>query len=313
MTFRSAGNAARSSSARTVWWEGVQLVVPLKWDIQSVAPGYIVLGTAAGPAVEFKTSAARHRPLSRKALLRRLSRQMNGWFRKRLTEIPLASEWKRRLEGFSSTAFQWREGARRGNGAILTCNGCGRTHLLQFFSPPVDDPGPVYHLLDHLKDHEDDGWRPFRLFDIKGAVPPGYETDTCRFEPGRFAMCFTGPENRIRFFRWSPGDVLLKNRTLEAFLKIQNLLLGETDQPESHRGRPVEWNETVAPSKKGLGIGNKRRRPIHRCGRAVHLGRENRILALVAEGRKTTRPDFDQLWEAYGTVPENAAVAFPHP
>ncbi|MGD9017175.1 MAG: hypothetical protein PVH30_07310 [Desulfobacterales bacterium] len=302
-----------STRGQAVFWEGVQLAVPPQWDIQSVAPGYIVLGTAAGPAVEFKTGAAGNRPLSRKALFRRLSRQMNGWFRKRLTQIPMASEWERRLEGFSATAFRWREGGRNGNGAILTCKECGRTHMLQFFSPPVDESGPVYHLLDHLRDHQDDGWRPFRLFDIEGAVPPGYETDTCRFEPGRFTVDFAGPEHRIRFFRWSPGDVLLKNRTLEEFLKAQKLLLEETGQPEPPRDRPGEWSETITPPTKRVAIGSSRQRPIHRRCRAVLLRRENRILALLTEGRESTFTDFDRLWETYGTVPENTAAAIPHP
>jgi hypothetical protein len=290
------GSAAPPGSGwRRIAWEGVGADLPPEWDIVALSPGHLVAGPGGAPALELKTSPGPQKPLSEARLLRRLVRQLDGPQRRRFRASPLPEEWALPPGEFSGTGFRWHSDRGQGRGAVLTCRRCGRTHLIQFLSPPGGTFPLIPRVLGRFGDHRDDGWREIRIFDLAAAVPPGFRTDACRFEPGRYDLAYSGPAGRLRLLRFGPADVLLRERDLEAFLSA-NRLVARTDQRRS-AGRATDW---TAPAD-GRGLPWRRNR--HRRLRAAQCRRSNRVLAVAFEGRKPLAPElFDSIWSRYGNM-----------
>lgn len=284
-------------------WEGVRFETPMDWHALTLAPGYLVLGPAESPAFELKIHAGAGRPVSERQLLARLARRRNGLFRRDVREEPLPDHWHRRLQGFSATGFSWKRPDCEGIGAVLVCPACSGIHLLQFMTPPVRDPDVIARVLGSIRDHQDDGWRAFRVFDIQGKVPPGYHTDRCRFEPGRFDIGFSSRDSRLRLLRWSPADVLLKNMPMETFLAHQGLLPADREQHAAPANAHSEWHFPMNPPVPPWRIRLRgQKRGVGRV-RAVHRKDSNRILAISAESPEPMPEDlFETMWSAYGTV-----------
>ncbi|MFZ7125071.1 MAG: hypothetical protein ACOWWM_02815 [Desulfobacterales bacterium] len=292
----------RRSSWQPVAWDGIEMEAPSDWAVQIAAPGYLVMGPDAERALEIKTSAMGKKPLSPRRLLKRLARGSPVSLRGRIRTVPLSKDWQPLTERFAATGFEWRHLNHQGTGAILQCRTCRRVTLVQALRHPAPAGGTIRRIAETLRDHREDGFRSFRIFDFSAVVPPGFETAACRFAPGHFEIDFSGERHRIRFVRFGPAEVLLKRISLDAFVKSKGLLPEETPRLRRPSGNWKEWAwETNDSRKWGIGA----RKHIHRRLRVFCRTATNHILTLETRGGDPfPDPLFETVWAAYADLEE---------
>jgi len=268
---------------REIAWNGIAFAAPFEWDPAQVGMRHLLFEDDGRPVLELKWEKTRHHPsLSRQ--LQRLAAAPKEDGLDIFTEAPLPPKWQAALQGFEALGFTWKSRMAHGRGAALFCPACGHILFTRFFSPESESEAPV-QLFASLRDHFEDGWVRWALFDIRAMTPERFRLAAHRFEPGRYEMVFeTGGGGKLRFHRWAPASIFLRRRTLAQFALEQGLAeeplvyaVNTEEIVEGSRPAPpagARWPRTWRPAQSWVWF------------RIWHLVEKNRILSVSAAGKK---------------------------
>ncbi len=195
-------------------WNGISFTAPANWQPAQVGRRYLLLEDADGPRLEIKWSPIKGR-FSPQQQLRRLG--------KAVKPVPLPRAWSDALPTFQAEAFSWQGPELAGKGILLFCDQCRTASLIQFHQQGgCADDLTAAMVLASFRDHTENGWNLWSLFDFQTCIPENYTLTRHSFQPGLFRLDFSSGRKTLTIYRWSPASVLLKNRDLAGFAATLN-------------------------------------------------------------------------------------------
>lgn len=223
---------------------------------------------------------------SHRAHLKRLAALQSRRDKISVAEWILPPPWEATLADFEAGGFLWQSPAASGRGAILFCAVCRTATLIQFFGDSSLKREKVFlAVLKSFRDHSQDGWLPWSIFDIRATLPQSLQLEQFRFEAGKFELVFTAGRHNIYLHRWAPAAALLAGRDLVAFAGTV---------PEFTRGAPrsltvndcdaIEW-EIIPANDWWRKLSRFKVKSSYFFFRLWHLDKQNRILGVRAEGK----------------------------
>jgi hypothetical protein len=272
--------------------------VPAKIDRR-----HLVIDGGRGPVMEIKWNTVRGHFSHRRHLRRLGVRQAKG-FSKSVDVWQLPAGWKQALQKFDVSGFKWQKQGIGGRGALLFCPSCRTATLIQFFSPAAGEPDRTpRQVLATFRDHRDDGFVDWIMFDLRARVPQEMSLIRHRFEPGRFELTFSDRYRQVSLYRWGLATELLKKNSLAEFAQRiaaftpvdwSTIRCDGADGVEGARrppAGPFAWLSRLRPKSSFFWM------------RVWHLPHRNRILGVEASGRRPLdRRVLEQISRSYETV-----------
>jgi hypothetical protein len=266
-------------------WNGIRFETPAQWEVGQIGARHLILEDESGPVMEVKWGAVKGF-FSHRTHLKRLAALQSRRNKISVAEWILPPPWEASLADFEAGGFLWQSPAASGRGAILFCPVCRTATLIQFFGDSSVKREKVFlAVLKSFRDHSQNGWLGWSIFDIRATLPQSLQLVRFRFEAGKFELEFTAGRHKIHLHRWAPAAALLAGRDLIAFARTI---------PEFARGapRPITVNNCEALEWEIL-PGNDWRQKLGRFNirasffffRMWYLDERNRILGVRAEGK----------------------------
>lgn len=171
---------------------------------------------------------------------------------------------------------------------------------MQFFQTGARKPSAAAaRVLATLQDHPLDGHIQWAVFDIQAMMPEKFRLVRHRFESGKFELEFSGRGFKMTLHRWAPAAVILAERSLAQVAASVADIADTRPQPFVFRQFPAVQAAVTAGSDPFVRL---RLKPAFKWLRLWHLAEKNRILGLVASGRKSPGADvLNRICENYGT------------
>ncbi len=195
-----------------VGWQGITIEVPDDWSLASISgdekSGYYRVSSPGTTAVEVRWSEASEKV--------NLSARLDAY----LKDLDRKSR-KRNLDFQSKTRekdgdlfFTWRAD-RKAEGRLFRCAECKRAIIVQVSGVPGDPVSSVASfVLPSVKDHAEDGWRTWAMYDLQADVPQGYRLEKHKLMAGYLQLQFRKGANQLVIERWGLANVALKKATL---------------------------------------------------------------------------------------------------
>jgi hypothetical protein len=266
-------------------WNGIRFETPVRWDVRQIGAHHLILEDETGPVMEVKWGAVKG-TFSHRAHLKRLAALQSRRNQITVAEWILPPPWEKALADFEAGGFLWQSPGASGRGAILFCTVCRTATLIQFFGDSSVDREKVFlKILRSLRDHSQDGWLPWSIFDIQAILPQSLQLHRFRFEAGNFELAFTAGRDRIYLHRWAPAAALLAGRDLVAFAGTIPEFARGTPRPTTLNDcEAVEWEERPA-NNWWRNLDRFKKKPSFFFFCLWYLEKQNRILGLRAEGK----------------------------
>lgn len=270
-------------SWKEIAWNGVRFSVPAAWEVTQIGPKYLVIGAQEEPAMEIKWERGKG-SFSHRTALRRLRTHHGDTVRENM----LPEGWKQVLSDFTVTGFTWQAAAMGGRGAILHCPACGNATLIQFFRNHRDPTNQTcLRVLASFRDHSSDDQVLWSIFDIRASIPAAFRLIRHRFEAGTFELNFGSQGQQITLYRWGPASVLLGDGGLLQFAATTVRIHQTELHPLTWVGHDaVQWEHSLASGRWARWWGRMMGEPSFQWFRLWHLAEKNRILSVVAKGKK---------------------------
>ena len=270
---------------KTLAWNGIQFEIPAQWDLAQIGDHHLILEDETGPVMEIKWGAVKG-TFSHRAHLKRLAALQSRRNQITVAEWILPPPWERALADFEAGGFLWQSPAASGRGAILFCTVCRTATLIQFFGDSTVDREKIFlKILRSLRDHSQDGWLAWSIFDIRATLPQALQLHRFRFEAGKFELAFTAGWGHIYLHRWAPAAALLAGGDLKAFAGSVPEFARGTPRPATlNNCQAVQWEVRAANSWRRI-LERLRRKPSFFFYCLWYLEKQNRILGVRAESR----------------------------
>ncbi len=202
----------------------------------------------------------------------------------------------------TSINFSWT-GAGKGQGKIWRCKTCNRVVVAQVVGLGKDQnsiSSIAAQLFATLKDHSEDGYELWGLYDLKLYIPQDFRLESQKLLSGHLHLSFIRQAERVIFDRWGLANMTKKKFTLiEWFqnaavtglkkLKLSKIKLDSGHEAEIYTGplSVIAKAQTVKESR------SFRRFPTRFAGGVWECTETNKIFALqVCHSKKTVG-----LWE----------------
>ena len=284
-------NAGVQNPGQTIAWDGIRIVVPAVWQMHTLDRGYLKMVADDGPVFELKWRVNQKRFKIDRFLARFIKRHQR-MVAGTMHPEPVPYPWQTIVSGRALRVFKWAEGDHRALGLVIHCPVCHTATLMQLSGLPSERleaiaASVLASFQDHAKGATTSPWQAWRIFDIHARLPKTYTLTHHRFLSGRFELTFHSGRQQLRLYRWGPAAVLLGGGDLRQFAlaHIDPLTQGGRWSPMpgspawQWRARPraglVAWLANPLPS------GYR-----YQTGRIWHLPAQNRILAVVMDGRR---------------------------
>ncbi len=266
-------------------WNGIRFEAPAQWDVGQIGAHHLILEDQNGPVMEVKWGAVKGR-FSHRAHLKRLAALQSRRNQISVAEWILPPPWEATLADFEAGGFLWQSPAASGRGAILFCPVCRTATLIQFFGDSSVDREKVFlKILKSLRDHRQDGWLLWSIFDIRATLPQALKLHRFRFEVGNFELAFTAGRDQICLHRWAPAAALLAGRDLIAFAGTIPEFARGTPQPTTLKNcEAIQWEQKPVDNwwRK---LDRFKKKPSFYSFWMWYLEEQNRILGVRAEGK----------------------------
>ena len=273
---------------KEIAWNGIRFTAPVDWEIVKIGARYLMLEGESGPALEIKWRQVGE-AFSHADQLRRLSEYNRKQPGVEVRKCSVPKGWKQALVDYQSSGFCWKEENLSGAGVTLYCPACRNATLIQFFSKPFGKPGDIPKRIlvsfqDHTPNHPIHDSVNWSMFDIRARVPKAYLLERYRFDAGEYRLDFHAGDQRIFLHRWAAASFLLdKYQGLNRFAADLFRIPEKAFQSTSINGcSAVGWEIESS----GTWIDRFKVKPPHRWLRLWHLEKKNRLLGVLAEGRK---------------------------
>lgn len=275
---RPAAEKTEKAPPTRVGWQGVTFTLPPDWNITGFsmdrADGYVKVDSPGTMFAQVKwLDPAAKRPANLADAATRLWR----WWRERRGAAcePAAPDLRETLDTFlKQTArkartgrgkagfdykvkgevteaggervahhFSW-SGGGQGQGKIWRCARCRRVVIAQVVGQARDPVGDVAaQLFGSLRDHGEDGWEAWALYDMVAAVPDDFRLRAQKLMSGYLRLEFERRGERIVLERWGLASVALKKFTLaEWFRRMGDVpARAAVEAEETDAGHAAVW------------------------------------------------------------------------
>ena len=266
-------------------WNGIRFEAPAQWEVGQIGARHLILEDDAGPVMEVKWGPVKG-TFSHRTHLNRLAALQSRRNKISVAEWILPPPWEAALADFTAGGFLWQSPAASGRGAILLCSVCRTATLIQFFGDSSVRREKVFlAVLGSFRDHSQDGWLPWSIFDIRATLPQSLQLGRFRFEAGRFELMFSAGRDHIYLHRWAPAAALLAGRDLLAFAgTVPEFAKGGPATLTVNTSDAAEWDITPG-NDWGRKLGRFKINPSFFLLRMWVLEEQNRILGVRAEGK----------------------------
>ena len=247
---------------------------------------HLILEDEAEPVMEVKWGAVKG-TFSHRAHLKRLAALQSRRNKISVAEWILPPPWEAALTDFEAGGFLWQSPAASGRGAILFCTVCRTATLIQFFGDSSIKREKLFlAVLKSFRDHSQDGWLPWSIFDIRVTLPQSMKMERFRFEAGKFEFAFATGRQHIFLHRWAPAAALLAGRDLISFAgTIPEFATGVPLPASVNNCEGAEWE--IKPGNDWLEkLGRFKIKPSFFFFQIWYLEEQNRILGVRAEGKR---------------------------
>ena len=232
-------------------WDGIRFTVPVDWTITAVSAGrgdgYLKVDSPGSMFMQVKwsdPSQDRSRTLMGIAIrsvqrfrrapsaetevppLRQILETFLKDTEKRARKTKLAFQCKVKPETKEADGertvlhFSW-SGSGKGQGKIWFCRRCRRTVIAQVVGQsgdPVSDAAAA--VFSDMRDHSDDGWITWGVFDLVAGVPGTLKLNSHQFMSGYLKLEFVrAGEGRVVLERWGLANVARKRFTIREWLE----------------------------------------------------------------------------------------------
>ena len=292
----------------TAWkeiaWNGICFKVPENWEVGKIGFRYLMLEVEAQPVLELKWAPIKgefshDRHFRDLAVLHTKDRRLE------LREGSLSPEWKKALNGFQVSAFQWKGKTIGGRGVIVYCPTCLTATLIQFYQREVTSAHPVSQkILTSFQDHRSDDRTVWSVYDIRATIPAEFNLSHYRFDAGQFELDFVARNQTVALKRWGPASVLLADRNLLQFVEVQNQIpKTKANLQLTAEDKTVEGNHSPAASAWSYLLSRLVSKTPFQIFRFWHLEEKNRILGVRLEGKRPVNPQlFYELCAGYESL-----------
>lgn len=255
-----AKRADREGTRSLVGWDGIRFTVPADWNVTGVstdrANGYLKVDSPDTMFLQVKwADKSAQRPRTMAALV---LRAVQGFRQKSVHEVGTpdlrptldaylketskrARKDRRQFDckvkpqtteaGGERTAlhFSWTGGGL-GQGKIWHCSGCKRTVIAQVVGQPRDPVADVAAgVFSDMRDHPEQGWTVWALFDLVAAVPEAFILKSHKFLSGYIKLEYGARgKGRIVIERWGLANIARRKFTVREWL-------GQMCEAERHR------------------------------------------------------------------------------
>jgi hypothetical protein len=248
----------RQEARSLIGWDGIRFTVPAEWNVTGVstdrANGYLKVDSPETMFVQVKwTDGGAQKPRNLADMVFRAWRGIRGLpepdrgvpdLRTTLDAYLKETEKRARKERRSfdckvrpptseaggersALHFSWTGGGA-GQGKIWHCSVCRRTVIAQVVGQARDPVADVAAgVFGEMKDHAEDGWVVWGLFDLVAATPGGYALCSHKFLSGYIRLEFGARGlGRIVIERWGLASIARRKFTVAEWLGR----MGEADR-----------------------------------------------------------------------------------
>jgi len=274
-----------ANSWKQLAWNGIRFKIPADWEVGQIGARHLIFEDEAVPVMEIKWGVVKG-TFSHRTHLKRLAALQSRRNKISVAEWILPPHWEKTLADFRAGGFLWQSPEASARGAILFCAVCRTASLIQFFGDSsVEREKILLAVLKSFRDHSQDGWLLWSIFDIRATLPQSMQLVRFRFEAGKFELGFKSGRHNIHLHRWAPAAALLGGQDLVSFSRtIPEFAEGHPQPAAINDCEAVEWS--ISP-----GSGWRRKicrfklNPSFYWFRMWCLEKQNRILAVRAEGK----------------------------
>ncbi|BBO86608.1 hypothetical protein [Desulfosarcina ovata] len=299
-------NAGVQNPGQPIAWDGIQIVVPMTWQIHTLDRSYLKMVADDGTVFELKWRLNQKRFKIDRFLARFIKRHQR-MVAGTMHPDPVPHQWQAILPGRALRTFKWTEGDHCALGVVVHCPVCHTATLMKLSGLPSKRleaiaASVLASFQDHGKRTAASPWQPWQIFDIHARLPQTYTLAHHRLLSGSFELSFLSDQTRLRLYRWGPAAVLLEEVELRQFAldHIDPLTKGGIWSPMFDA---PAWCWRTRPR---IGIVSRLANPRlrgyrYQSGRIWHLSGQNRILAAVMDGRRPIDEKIlEKICEQYG-------------
>ncbi len=274
-----------ANSWKQLAWNGIRFKIPADWEVGQIGARHLIFEDEAVPVMEIKWGVVKG-AFSHRTHLKRLAALQSRRNKISVAEWILPPHWEKALADFKAGGFLWQSPEASARGAILFCAVCRTASLIQFFGDSsVEREKILLTVLKSFRDHSQDGWLLWSIFDIRATLPQSMQLVRFRFEAGKFELEFKSGRHNIHLHRWAPAAALLGGRDLHEFSRmIPEFSEGHPQPAAVNDCEAVEWS--ISPGSGWMQkLGRFKIKPSFYWFRLWCLEKQNRILAVRAEGK----------------------------
>lgn len=202
----------------------------------------------------------------------------------------------------TSINFSWT-GAGKGQGKIWRCRTCNRVVVAQVVGMGKDQnsiSAVAAQLFATMKDHSDDGYELWGLYDLKLYIPNDFRLESQKLLSGHLHLSFIRQAEKIVFDRWGLANMTRKKFTLVEWFKntsltsLKRLQQSEIEISSGHQAVKYSGALSLIARLQTLKESRSFRRfPTRYTGGVWECTETNKIFALqVCHSKKT-----QELWE----------------
>jgi hypothetical protein len=167
-------------------WNGIRFKIPADWEVGQIGARHLIFEDEAVPVMEIKWGVVKG-TFSHRTHLKRLAALQSRRSKISVAEWILPPHWEESLINFKTGGFLWQSPEASARGAILFCAVCRTASLIQFFGDSsVEREKIILTVLKSFRDHSQDGWLLWSIFDIRATLPQSMQLVRFRFEAGKF-------------------------------------------------------------------------------------------------------------------------------
>jgi len=208
-----------TKASAPVGWHGIIVDAPTDWSLVGISgdakKGYFRVDSPVASALEVKWESAGGKKPDLTVKAREFLSNIEKSVRKR--KIKFTKDLK--TEGEDTVRFLWRAD-RLGQGRMTYCPDCDRIMIGQLISTRDENVSRVgSEILDSMRDHRDDGWVEWALYELDFAVPPGYKIAKQTLMSGYIALTFKRGASTIVVERWGLANTLVGHDTIEEWYR----------------------------------------------------------------------------------------------
>ena len=282
---------------KNISWDGLNFDVPPEFEVSGIDKKFLQLDNGEQPCIELRWYDA-GKTYKEKNYFRQLAKKVESASGLKIESSVLPASWKKPLQKFDTTAFYWQSDLSTGRGVMFYCKKAAKVMLVQFIGKNEEQidaaADMIFNSLPFNNPAEDHCWR---IYDIKATLPGKLKLESFEFKPGRFSITLADQIETVTLYRFSPADIILKQRSLGEFSKelfseeIKNMNLSRAEL-EYDKGATCMFGQKKSPSTANLALAklSPKRRPYGQI-EIRYTQESNRILAVLVKSRQQIPED----------------------